>query len=110
MALTNKKSPAETLSGPLPFIYDIKEDSITTGQPGTKVAEIPGRFTPGGIVDGIYEPNGKVIIHTFTNMPWTANYFLKLWYSNFPTLEVKSLHLRDDGGGDTRLASADWDA
>lgn len=108
MALTNKTSPQETLAGPLPFIYDIKDDTITTGQPGTKVSDIPGQFTPGGIVDGVYDPSGKCIIHTFTNMPWTANYFLKLWYSKFPTLEVKSLHLRDDGGGDTRLASVDW--
>jgi hypothetical protein len=56
----------------------------------------------------VYNPDGKCVIHTFTNMPWTANYFLKLWYANFPTLQVKSLHLQDDGGGDTRLASSEW--
>lgn len=100
-----KQEPVD-ISAPIPFIYDIQDDTITFGQPGQRTSDVPGKFTPGGIVDGVYNPDGKIVIHTFTNMPWTANYFLRLFYSYQPTLQVKSLHLQDDGGGDTKLAGS----
>jgi hypothetical protein len=105
LAFENQKAPQANLAGPLPFIYDIDSDEISFGQPGTRTSDIPGQFSPGGIVDGIYDPDGKLVIHTFSNMPWSANHLLQLWYAYQPTLEVKSVHLRDDAGGDTRLAA-----
>lgn len=100
-----EKEHKDLLDGPLPFIYDVQDDTIHLGHPGTRVSDIEGRFTPGGIVEGIYEPGGKVIIKTMTNMPYTVRHLLTLWYNVNPTLEVRSVHLRDEAGGDTKLAA-----
>lgn len=99
------QAPADLLDSPMPFIYDVDKDKIYAGQPGSRTSDIPGRFTPGGIVEGMYEPGGKVVIRTMTSVPYTVRHMIELWYYTNPQLEVKSVHLKDDAGKDTRLAS-----
>lgn len=101
------KKPRDLVEGPIPFIFDVQEDTLDMGQPNTRMSDIPGRFTPGGIVEGVYEPGGKVFIRTVTNMPYTVRHLLELWYVHNPMLEVTAVHLRDDAGKDTKLASVD---
>lgn len=103
----SQKEPKDLLSGSVPFIFDVQNDQITVGKPGQRTADIPGRFTPGGIVEGVYEPGGKVLIRTMTNMPYTVRHLVELWYYQHPELTVTQVHLRDDKGGDTKLAKAD---
>lgn len=100
------KQPKDLLEGPLPFIYDVQEDGIFVGQSGQRTADIPGRFTPGGIVEGHYEPGGKVYIRSMTNMPYSVRHLIELFYYQHPELEVTNVYLRDDDGGQTKLADA----
>lgn len=99
------KAPTDLLDAAVPFIYDVQEDKIHVGHPGARTSDIPGRFTPGGIVEGNYEPGGKVVIRSLTSIPYTVRHLIELWYYTHPQLEVKSVHLEDDAGKDTRLAS-----
>jgi tRNA nucleotidyltransferase (CCA-adding enzyme) len=98
---TETQQPAE---GDIPFIYDVQEDGVFVGHPGSKTSDIPGRFTPGGIVEGTYE-NGKVILRSLTNMPYTVRHLVELWYYEHPELDVKSVVLQDDDGKETKLAA-----
>lgn len=99
------QEPKDLLADPIPFIYDVDKDEIHAGQPGTRTADIPGQFVPGGIVEGTYEPGGKVLIHTTTNMPWTVRHFAELWYYSLPHYSIKSVSLVDGDGKNTKLAS-----
>lgn len=101
------KEPKDLLQSPVPFIYDIQEDTITTGQPGSRTADIPGQFTPGGILEGIYEPGGKVVIKTMTNMPYSVRHMIDLWHYQHPELSVTGMSLQDDSGAVTKLAAQD---
>ncbi len=98
------QDPSKALEGAIPFIYDVDKDKIHAGAPGSRHSDIVGRFTPAGIVEGLYEPGGKVIMRTITTMPYTVRHMLELWYYSYPQLVVKSVHLRDDAGKDTKLA------
>lgn len=98
------KDPKDLLTDAVPFIYDVQEDSVTVGEAGTRTSDIQGKFTPGGIVEGTFEPGGKVMIRSMTNMPYTVRHMVELWYYQHPELEVKSVHLQDDAGNDTKLA------
>lgn len=103
------QEPKDTLADPIPFIYDVDKDSIYCGNPGERTSdvELPGKFTPGGIIEGFYEPGGKVIIRTMTNMPYTVRHMIELWYYEHPEFTVKSVHLQDAEGKDTKLAAQD---
>ena len=107
IARYSQKEPKDLLSAPLPFIYDIQEDNITLGQPGQRTSDIPGKFTPGGIIEGIYEPGGKVIVKTLTNMPYSVRHVVDLWYYSHPELSVTAVYLQDASGKQTKLASKD---
>lgn len=96
---------SELLEDEVPFIYDIQEDSISIGHPGTKTSEIPGRFTPGGILEGTYAPNGKVYLRSMTNMPYSVRHLIDLWYWQHPHLEVKNVIYQDDEGKERKLAT-----
>jgi hypothetical protein len=85
-------------------VYDVDKDTIAIGQPGQRTSDIPGEFTPGGIVEGVYEPGGKVVIHTMTNMPYSKRHLLDLWYWQVPHMEVTGLELQDASGATTKLA------
>lgn len=95
--------PKDQLKDPVPFIYDIDSDKLAVGHPGSRHSEIPGKFTPGGIVEGTYEPGGKVIVRTMTNMPFTTKHVLDLWYYSYPQMEVTSLWIEDRDGKEKRL-------
>lgn len=94
----------DMIDAPLPFIFDIKADKIYVGYPGTRTSDIPGQFTPGGIVEGEYAPGGKVTMTTETNMPWTAAHMLQLWAYSVPHMQITGLDLMDATGKKTRLA------
>lgn len=81
------------IPGPIPFIYDVEQDRIYVGQSGERHADIQGRFTPGGMVEGVYDPKGQVQIRTDTDMPYTIRHMIDLWYAMHPELEVKGLFL-----------------
>lgn len=102
-----EKQPKDLLAAPLPFIYDIQEDNIVIGQPGTRTSDIPGKFTPGGIVEGVYEPGGKVIVQTTTNMPYSVRHVVDLWYYQHPELSVTGVYLQENGGKKMKLAAED---
>lgn len=99
-------NPKDQLDRPLPFIYDVQDDKITVGFPGGRHADIPGKFTPGGIIEGDYNPGGQVTIHTMTNMPYSVRHLIELWYWSYPHLEVTGVELHDNAGNTTKLASA----
>lgn len=96
--------PKDQIPGPIPFIYDIKNDQIVIGQPGGDAASVPGRFTPGGVIQGTYEPGGKVHIQTDTNMPYTVRHLLDLWYAQQPALEITGVELVNSDGSTQKLA------
>lgn len=100
-------NPSQTLEAPVPFIFDVQDDKVFVGNPGQRTSDIPGKFTPGGIVEGNYEPGGKVVIRSMTTIPYSVRHLIQLWYYSHPELEVKSVHLQDDEGKDTRLAAAE---
>jgi tRNA nucleotidyltransferase (CCA-adding enzyme) len=81
------------ISGPIPFIFDIEKDRIYVGHPGERHSDIQGRFTPGGIVEGVFDPKGHVQIRTDTDMPYTIRHMIQLWYAMHPELEVKGVYL-----------------
>lgn len=100
------KQPKDMIQGPIPMVYDIQGDTIALGTPGSKTSDIMGQWTPGGIVEGYYEPGGKIVVNTQTNMPWTVYHFVQLWYASNPTLEVTGVFLQDQSTGQTtKLAS-----
>lgn len=101
------KQPKDLLAAPVPFIYDIQEDQVVLGSPGTRTSDIPGKFTPGGILEGIYEPGGKIVIKTTTNMPYSVRHVVDLWYYQHPELSVTGLFLRRDDGSMQKLAAED---
>ena len=98
--------PKDALEAAIPFIYDIPADNITVGHPGQRTSDIPGKFTPAGIVEGMYEPGGTVNITTMTTMPYTVNHILTLWYYQYPEFSVKRVNLVDAEGKKTKLANA----
>ena len=102
---TAGQNPKDALDRPLPFIYDVQEDKITVGFPGGRHSDIPGKFTPGGIIEGDYLPGGAVHIHTMTNMPYSVRHLIELWYWSYPHLEVTGVELHDNAGNKTKLAS-----
>lgn len=99
-----QKEPKDLLDSPIPFIFDIDQDKIKVGQPGSRTSDIPGTFTPGGIIEGTYEPGGKVMIRTMTNTPYSVRHMISLWYYEHPELTVKSMYMQDEAGGTTKLA------
>lgn len=105
------EEPKDMLQAPLPFVYDIKDDYITVGHPGMKTSDIMqphgGQFTPGGIVEGYYEPGGKVTITTSTSMPYSTYHMMQLWYWSHPHMEITSLELEDHQGQKQKLAGVD---
>lgn len=101
------KEPKDLLEAPLPFVYDIDKDYITVGHPGMKTSDIMGQFTPGGIVEGYYEPGGKIVINTTTTMPYSTYHMMQLWYWSHPHMEITSLELENQQGKAQKLATAD---
>lgn len=103
--LTAAAPAPPVIPGPMPFIYDIETDRIFVGHPGERHSDIQGRFTPGGIIEGQYDPKGSVQIRTDTDMPYTVRHMAELWYAMHPELTIKSIYLMV-GEKKFKLASA----
>lgn len=99
--------PKDMIPAPVPFLYDIQNDQIVVGQAGQRHSDIPGKFTPGGIVEGTYEPGGSVMIRSLTNMPYSVRHLLELWTHQHPQMEIRNVHLVDDEDKRTKLAAQD---
>jgi tRNA nucleotidyltransferase (CCA-adding enzyme) len=101
-----EKAPKDMFKEPVPFIYDIEKDAIFVGHPGGKHSDIDVGFSPGGIVEGEYQPGGKVLLKTKTTMPYSIRHMVGLWYYQHPEFEVTGVEL-DTGDGNTRKVAAD---
>jgi tRNA nucleotidyltransferase (CCA-adding enzyme) len=101
------KEGKDLLQAPIPFIYDIEKDYITVGHPGMHTHDVMGQWTPGGIVEGYYEPKGKMVITTTTTIPFSTYHMMQLWYYSHPGLEITSLEMEDQTGNKHKVASAD---
>jgi tRNA nucleotidyltransferase (CCA-adding enzyme) len=99
--------PKDMIDAPVPFVYDVQEDRIVVGQPGSRHSDVPGPFTPGGIVEGTYEPGGKVTIKTLTNIPYSTRHMLDLWYWSHPHMEITGLEQELNDGTTKKLAKED---
>jgi tRNA nucleotidyltransferase (CCA-adding enzyme) len=97
-------APKDMIDDPVPFVYDVDKDQIAIGHPGQRTSDIPGEFTPGGIVEGTYQPGGKVVVNTMTNIPWTTRHLIDLWYWSHPQMEVTGVEMQDAAGNTTKLA------
>jgi len=103
--MTAAKGQPPVIPGPIPYIYDIESDRIYVGHPGERHSDIQGRFTPGGIIEGLYDPKGNIQIRTDTDMPYTIRHMAQLWYALHPELVIKSITLMV-GDEKYKLASA----
>lgn len=106
-AAAGGKEGKDLLQAPIPFIYDIEKDYITVGHPGMRTPDIMGQFTPGGIVEGYYEPKGKMVINTTTTIPFSTYHMMQLWYYSHPGLEITSLEMENQMGEKHKVASTD---
>lgn len=97
---------SDLLSDTVPFIFDVGTYKIHVGQPGQRTNDIRGDFTQGGIVEGVYEPGGKMIVRSETRMPYSVYGLVNLWYHLYPELEVKGVEMRDEEGGTKKLATS----
>jgi hypothetical protein len=98
------KEGKDFLQAPIPFIYDIEQDFITVGKPGMQTPEIQGQFTPGGLVEGYYEPKGKMVINTTTTIPFSTFHMMQLFYFSHPGLEITSLEIENQKGERHKVA------
>ena len=98
------KEPKDLLADPVPFIFDVGNYQIAVGQPGQTTSEIGGDFTKGGIVEGVYEPGGKITIRPSTELPFTTYAIVQKWYDHHPELSVTGLDMRDAEGKTVKLA------
>lgn len=98
------KEPKDMLADPVPFIFDVGNYQIAVGQPGQTTAEIAGDFTQGGIVEGVYEPGGKMTIRPSTDRAFTTYSIVQKWYNHYPELSVTGIDMRDPEGKTIKLA------
>jgi putative nucleotidyltransferase with HDIG domain len=103
------KEGKDLLQAPIPFIYDIEKDNITVGHPGMKTHDVMGQFTPGGIVEGYYEPKGKMVINTTTSIPFSTYHMMQVWYYSHPGLEITSFEIENQQGERHKVAGTDTD-
>lgn len=99
------QEPKDMIEADVPFIYDIKQDTLEIGHPGTGTHEINGQFTPGGIVEGVYQPGGKLVIMTTSSWPFSFRHLMDLWYHNAPQMRITSLEHMEPDGSTTKLAA-----
>lgn len=102
------QDPKDMIASPVPFIYDVQEDRVDVGNPGERHSDVEGRvkFTPGGIVEGTYEPGGKILLRNRTTMPYTIRHLADLWYWTHPHMEITGIERELDDGTTQKLASA----
>jgi prophage maintenance system killer protein len=96
--------PKDMIEQDVPFVYDIPTDKLYIGYAGSSSHDVPGRFSPGGIVEGYYQPGGKVLIQTASSWPYSVRHLLELWYHTAPQMEVTSIEHVEKDGSSTKLA------
>lgn len=99
------QQPKDMIQDPIPVIWDVRKDHIEIGQPGQRVSDIPGKFTPGGIVEGEYMPGGKLVLRSMTTDPLSVYHLAELWYWSLPHMELTGIEMEDDTGNTTKLAA-----
>jgi tRNA nucleotidyltransferase/poly(A) polymerase len=97
--------PKDMIEAAIPFIYDIRQDKLELGYPGTTTHDISGQFLPGGLVEGYYEPGGKLIVQTISSWPFSFRHLADLWYSVAPQMQITSLEQLEQDGTQTKLAA-----
>jgi tRNA nucleotidyltransferase (CCA-adding enzyme) len=97
------KEPMDLIPDSIPFIFDVDKDAIQVGQPGQQHNSIMGDFTPGGIVQGFYEPGGQITITNQTDIPWTVRHLVDLWYWSHPHMRVTDVQYEDPMGNKQKL-------
>ena len=108
-AKSKGKDPKDQIDDAIPFVYDVaKKSKIHIGYEGEKTHQIPGDFTPGGIIEGYYEPGGKLIITTTTRLPWTIYSLVKKWYDQFPHMEITKAEVEKPGDKKTKKSHWKW--
>lgn len=102
------KQPKDLFSDPVPFIYDIELDRIFVGHPGARHGEIEApagtKFTPGGIVEGEYQPGGKVVVESQSDTPYSVRHMVGLWYYQHPEFEVTGILMTMPDGKQRKIA------
>ena len=98
--------PKDMIEAPVPFVYDIPSDKLHLGYPGTSTHDVPGKISPGGLVEGTYEPGGAVKIWTYSTHPFSVRHLMDLWYHTAPQMEVTSLEQMGKDGKSTKLAAS----
>lgn len=101
------KMPKDLIEAPIPLIYDFQTNHIHIGYPGQKTHDIEGKFTPGGVVEGYYDPGGKVTLIPASNLPYTTYGFGSAWYSQFPQMEITKLEEEGRDGKVKKIAAED---
>jgi tRNA nucleotidyltransferase (CCA-adding enzyme) len=105
------QQPKDILEQPVPFVYDVDGDTIDFGQPGQRTSDVTPTqaptFTPGGIVEGYYEPGGTITITTDTNMPYSLRHFHDLFYSLHPQMEIVNVQKQNADGSTQKLAATE---
>ena len=98
--------PKDMLEAAVPFVFDIPKDRLVLGYPGYDTHDVtdPQGFTPAGIVEGTYEPGGKVTIWTASTWPFSVRHLLDLWKAQAPQMEVTGVEQKELDGNLTKLA------
>lgn len=108
---TIMRQAAEIIPGPIPFVFDVPTDRIYIGNPGERVSDVQarliGKFTPGGIVEGEYLPDGKLQILTDTDIPYSKRHMILVWQHMVPDLEVKNIIKVKMDGKKRKLATVE---
>lgn len=97
-------SAVDPVALPIPFIYDVEDDSIVVGDPGMQVADLSVDSGYENTVQGVYDSK-KLLIKSTTTIPYTVRHLIRLWYYQHPELKVNSVELQNINGGTTKLAN-----
>lgn len=105
------EQPKDMIEAPIPFVFEPTSGEhrngwIHIGYPGQSTHDIEGSFHPSQMVEGYYEPGGKIIIlHGGNNVLYTARHLAEMWYHRFPQMEITSIEREDGDGKPQKIAS-----
>lgn len=102
---TSAKEPKDLIDAAVPFVYDIPSDKLHIGYEGTTTHDVPGKISPGGIVEGYYMPGGQISVESYATHPWSVRHLLDLWYHHAPQMEITSIEQIEKDGSSTKLAA-----
>ncbi len=94
------KEPKDLINAPVPFIYDAHHKHIQIGYEGEKPRDIKpyrAEFSKGAIVEGEYQPGGKMVIWPSNSGLYTTNSILQTWLKQFPQMQITSVEFEVEG-------------